>query len=470
MPVRPHTRDQGWLLPPHLEELVSADHPARFVAEFVDQVDAAAWRELGVQIDGEARGAPAYHPRLLLSVWLYGFMTGVRSSRRLETACRENLPYLWLSGLQTPDHNTLWRFYEAHRDRMRTLLKRTVQVAVATGLVDLALQAVDGSKVLGNASKARTHRAETLRRIRERTEQAIAELEAQNQTGGEAAPPSLPEELTRKEALREKVGAALRQAEAEGRQVNLTDGDAVLLRVRGGYITGYNAQAVASPLARQAGRRGQLITATDVSQKLDRGQLMPMLEAAEENQGRRSETSLADAGYHSAANVERCQEQRRTVLMPEPEGRPLDGPYHKDAFLYDPASDTYTCPQGQTLYPRPPKRDRKGREVRLYRGEVAVCRACPAFGLCTTNRRHGRELQIGPHDAALRFHRSLMASQNAKTMYGLRQGLIEPVFGIIKEQLAGRRFLLRGLANVTAEWSLLAVAFNLRILARCFRS
>ena len=87
MPFREMNREQSWLLPPTLDELVPADHPVRFVAEFVDALDREDWRELGVQPDGEVLGAPAYHPRALLSVWLYGFMTNVRSCRKLEVAC-----------------------------------------------------------------------------------------------------------------------------------------------------------------------------------------------------------------------------------------------------------------------------------------------------------------------------------------------------------------------------------------------
>ena len=115
MPLRPMGREQMWMLPPTLDELLPLDHPARFVAEFVDALDREDWGELGVKIDGEVLGAPAYHPRALLSVWLYGFMTGVRSCRKLEAACRDQIPYLWLTGWQHPDHNTLWRFYKGHR-------------------------------------------------------------------------------------------------------------------------------------------------------------------------------------------------------------------------------------------------------------------------------------------------------------------------------------------------------------------
>ena len=142
MPVRPFSREQAWLMPPTLDDLVPADHPVRFAAAFVDGLAAEAWEELGVDLQGDPRGAGAYHPRALLSVWIYGFMTGVRSCRKLEAACRDQVPYMWLVGMQQPDHNTLWRFYKAHRDRMRTLLRRTVRTAVSAGLVDLAVQAV----------------------------------------------------------------------------------------------------------------------------------------------------------------------------------------------------------------------------------------------------------------------------------------------------------------------------------------
>jgi transposase len=465
MPARLHTRDQAWLLPPHLEELIPPEHPVRFVAAFVDAVDAAGWQELGVVVD--ALGAPAYHPRLLLSVWCYGFMTGVRSSRRLEAACRESLPFLWLTGLQKPDHNTLWRFYQHHRDRMRLLLKRTVQTAVNAGLLDLALQAVDGSKIGANASTYRLYTAAGLRRLLERTDQAIADLEAQNQTGGEPVPAELPKELREKTALREKVKQALEEV-SEAERLNLTDKDAKLLKVRGGYRLGYNAQAVASPVLPEAGS-GQLITAAAVGGGRDEPELVPMLEAAEQNLGRRPQQSLADAGYHSAENLVRAEAAGHHMLMPDRVQKTLKNPYHKDRFRYDAEADTYFCPLDKPLPFQGVSRGRKGEPVHTYRAIAANCRACPAFGTCTTNHLHGRTLAIGPHDEALTRYRALMTTEVAQATYALRKQVIEPVFGVLKEQMSGRRFLLRGHQNVASEWSLLATAFNLRILARVWR-
>src|SRR3972149_12129429 len=105
MPNRPWGRDQAWLLPPSLADLVPANHPARFVADFVDGLGGIWWQAFGEHLEGELLGAPAYDPWALLSIWVYGFMTGVRSSRKLELACRGQVPYLWLTGMATPGHH-----------------------------------------------------------------------------------------------------------------------------------------------------------------------------------------------------------------------------------------------------------------------------------------------------------------------------------------------------------------------------
>lgn len=472
MPHRSMSREQQWLLPPSLDEVVPADHPARFVAEFVDALDRDAWAELGIDIAGEPLGAPAYHPRALLSVWVYGFMTGVRSSRKLEAACREQLPYLWLTGCQTPDHITLWRFYAAHRAGMRQLFTRTVRMALRLRLVTLAVQAVDGTKVDANASGARTYDAAGLRRLLDRVEGAIDDLEAQHAAGDAPGPARLPAALATRRRLRTQVRAALATLDqpAAPPRVNLTDADAPLMRTRQGVRPAYNAQAMVAPVAGGDAARGRLITAVAVvDEPADAAQLPPMLAQAEAVTGAPADLTLADAGYHSGAALAACARRGQRVAMPEAHGRALQHPYHKDRFGYDPATDTYRCPAGQPLRFTRTKTTR-GIARRLYRASGAVCRACPAFGVCTTDGRHGRGLEIGPHDALLRRHRAWMATPEAQQSLAQRPPLIEPVFGILKDQHGARRFLLRGLANVAAEWALLATAFNLRTLWRQWRA
>jgi transposase len=469
MPQRPFAREQAYLVPPSLDDWLPPEHPARFAAAFVDELTPSDWAGLGVAVTSDPVGAARFAPRLLLAVWVYGFMTGVRSSRGLELACREQVPFLWLAAGQHPDHNTLWRFYREHRPGMQGLLQRTVRTAVAAGLVDLALQAVDGTKVRAAAATDRTLDAGELAALLARTEAAIAELEARNTGEDEPPPPRLPAELAQATALRARVRAALAVAGEDG-QGNVTDPDATLMQTRDGVRPAYNAQAVVVPLAPAAGRGGRLITATAVTTAPDdHGQLEPMVVVAATATGRVADVTLADAGYHSGATVAACAAAGWTVVMPEAQTPALTAPYHKEAFAYDAATDTYTCPTGQPLTFRGVKR-RLGRpEMRVYRGTAATCRACSAFGVCTRDARQGRALEVGPHETALRSHRAWMETAPAQAFNAQRKTLPEPVFGILKERHRARRVLLRGLANVATEWTLVATAFNLRTLARVWQ-
>src|SRR5680860_922413 len=152
MPQRPFSRDQVFLIPPSLDDWLAADHPARFVAVWLDELTGAEWSALGIDREPARTGEKRYAPEALLAIWVYGFMVGIRSSRALEAACRDQVPFRWLSGNQQPDHNTLARFYQRHRRQLRHLFQRSVQTAVHAGLVDFALQAVDGTKIAANAA------------------------------------------------------------------------------------------------------------------------------------------------------------------------------------------------------------------------------------------------------------------------------------------------------------------------------
>jgi transposase len=469
MPLRPLNRQQCWLLPPTLDELIPDDHPVRFIAGIIDALDNSIWQQMDVNIDGEPLGAPAYHPRALLSVWLYGFMTGTRSSRKLEAACRDQMPYLWLTGWQHPDHNTLWRFYKDHRDKMRHLFKLTVRTAVSMNLIDMAVQAVDGTKIQANAARERTYDTKGLQQLLKRTEAIIQELEDQNEGGNDPSPVHLPEKLREAQALHTEVKAAIERLDEEDglKRVNLTDNDAELMKSRQGIVPGYNIQTVVSPLKIEATGKtcGMLITAVDaVRDTDDHHQLVNMMEQAEDTAGVKAAITIADAGYHSGVNLSACEERNQKVAIPESQGKRLRPAFH-DNFHYDANNDIYICPRGKVLRFVEIRTVVK-KEVRVYGGLGSVCRCCSAFGACTSNRYRGRELLIGPYEALLTGHRAWMATQEAKLAYKRRKELSEPSFGIIKEQMGFRRLLLRGLNNVKAEAVMMAAAFNMYSLYR----
>ncbi len=193
-----------------------------------------------------------------------------------------------------------------------------------------------------------------------------------------------------------------------------------------------------------------------------------MLKQTEELTGERSPVTLADGGYHTAANLEAGERRGQVLVMGERYHRELRGPYFKDHFVYDDATDSYRCPHMQRLPFRGLRKSQLtgSRSIRVYRASRTACRSCTAFGVCTKDVHAGRALWIGPSDLLLRKHRQWMSTHRARDLYARRKELSEPTFGIIKDQLGARRFLLRGLANVRAEFSLIATAFNFRTLWR----
>lgn len=473
MPYRAFDRQMVFSLPPVLDDWVPADHAVRFVAAFLDAISDEEYAAMGIALAGPARGAPAYHPLVLLGAWVGGFVSGIRSSRKLEAACRDLIPLRWLTANQTPDHNTLWRFYQQHRPGMRLLLARTVEVALAAELSSLAVLAIDGTKVAGNAARDRTYDAAGLLALRARVDPAIADLEAQNSTNDDDGPPRLPPGLAQATALRARIAAALATVQAAdgANRINLTDPDAVLLPTRHGWVAGYNAQAAVTPLvADMTGTTGLLITAAEVTTAPDdHAQLLPLLAANHGTTGRDPAAALADGGYYSGTVLAACAAQRQVIVMPETQSAAQrTAAYHQERFTYEHATDQVHCPRGAVLAFRC-MRTRPDGEHRVYRGKPAVCRACPAFGVCTTNRRQGREIVLHPEYRVIQAHRAWMESAEAQGLYRQRKTLPEPVFGILKEQQGLRRFWLRGLAAVTDEWRLLATAFNLRTLVRYWR-
>ena len=173
----------------------------------------------------------------------------------------------------------------------------------------------------------------------------------------------------------------------------------------------------------------------------------------------KSQTTLADAGYFAGSHLAECSRRGQQVVVSESRQRFLKDPYHKDRFIYDEQSDSFTCPQGADARVRP--------HTACERSPVA---SVPGFRRRLPSVPGLRSLAIGPHDAVLRRHRAWMATSAAKEAHKLRKQLVEPVFGITKEQQGARRFLLRGLVNVAAEWTVLATTFNMRTLWRTWRS
>jgi transposase len=457
--------DQMLLLPPSVEDWVGPEHAARFIREVVEQTDL---RALGLKLPNEVEGGTCFGASLLLGVWLYGYFRKVRSTRALERACREDLAFVWLSGNHRPDHNALWRFWNTNREGLRGFFKHTVALAMEMDLVGFAVQAVDGTKLPAVCAARQSGNREYLQRLLERLEEQLAQQEAelvQSEESAAAPCEGLPEELQGKLTLRDKVRAALKTLEGQGRRhVHPQEPEAVRLALaEGGNRFGYNAQVAVDA-------RAQIITAHEVmAQSNDLNLALPMGQQACENTGRQSAQLMVDAGYCTAQTIGQAEAAGVCLLMPLPKAMeaPAHEPYHSSRFGHDESRDVVICPQGQTLPFRKQRLRHGSLKVRVYRNGKA-CHCCAAKAQCT-RARAGRSIDITGYEAAVARHRERMRQPQAQHHYRRRAAVVEPVFARIKHHAQFRRFTLRGLDKARTQWALICSTANLQRLYTFWR-
>ena len=442
---RPVDRDTGFLMPPSVDEWLPEKHLARFVVDVIASLDLRAML-------GRYRGSgeASYHPTVLLGILVYGYATGVFSSRKLERASYDSVAFRFVAANQHPDHDTIAAFRRRFLDEIQALFVQVLQLAREMGVRKLGTIALDGTKIHANASRHSALSYEHAGKIEAQLQAEVAELMAKAEAADQADLPdgmSIPEELARREQrlaeiararaiieARAKERHAHEQAEYDAKmaareaktmatgkkpggrppappvaepgptdQVNLTDEESRIMPVPGGgFEQCYNAQAAVA-----AG--SLLVVATDVVQASnDKQQVAPMLaklDALPEELGA-VETLLADTGYFSEANVQACVAAEIDPLIAI--GRQ---PHHP--------------PLAERFAPAPPPPD-------------------------------------NPTPVEAMAHR--LKTPEGRKLYALRKHTPEPVFGIIKSALGFRQFLLRGLDNVRSEWNLVTMAYNVKRL------
>ncbi len=454
---------QQFLLPPALEDWVPADHPARFLREFVEELDLPA---LGFALPAAVEGRPPYHPSLLLKIWLYGYFHRIRSTRKLEAACRDHLPLLWLCGLIAPDHNSLWRFWRDNKKALRAIFKQTVQLAVHTGAVGFALQALDGTKIQAAGSGPKGWSKEYMEKLLAQLDAALQDIElkivAENPPT-DAPGYRLPEGLAQRQALRAEIKKGLAQLQADGRNhYHPVEPEARRMKVGNTYPYAYNAQAVAD-------EKEKIIVACEATrQETDEGQLIPMIEQAKGNLGLcpTAETvTVADTGYGSGADLQAASDKGLAVLAPPREGKPAGNhPYATQHFDIDPQAGTVTCPEGRSL-DHEGQTTKGGQILQRFRCHQ---RDCPVRTQCTRDPK-GRQIEVWPHYATVQAMREKLEQPGPRAQWAQRSEIIEPRFAQLKQHDGFRRWTVWGLDAVRTQWALLCATLNLRILYRRWR-
>jgi transposase len=451
-------RDQLLLLPEAVDDYVDADNPVRFIDAFVDGLNLASAGF--ARVEAKAMGRPGYAPSDLLKLYIYGYLNRVRSSRRLEAECRRNIEVIWLLRTLKPDFKTIADFRRDNRGAFKSVFRQFVLLCRRLDLYGRELLAVDGTRIKAVNNKdrnfTRNSLAKFIRAADERLDDYLRRLDEGDVEEGESSGGARTSNLAKKIAtLREKRGryaTMLGELERSGEsQISLTDPDSRAMAAHTKVAVGYNVQ-----LAVDA-KHKMIVEQSVTSQVVDMGLLTQTAEPARTILGVDTIDVVADRGYFKTEDIEACEKAGCVPHVPKPErgSSVRDGLFRKDEFRFDADRDVYVCPAGQTLSPH---HEGKLRELKkIDYSNPAACPACPLRSRCTTNIRRVSRLE---NEATI--DRMAARLKERPDILERRREIVEHPFGSIKQWMYQGAFLMKGLDKVRAEFSLTALAYNLR--------
>jgi len=456
MAYREGDRCQMSLLPPVIEEYVGPNDPVRAYDAIVEAMDI---RQLGLCNDSSQVGNPAYDRKSMLKLLVYGYSYGWRSSRKLERACYHNLSFIWLMGGLKPDHKTIANFRKNNPEVVEKVLKQTARLCIKLDLIEGNCLFTDSTKIRGAASISQTRTRQGWEQKLPEIDQEIKRLLQECDEIDEKETRSLvevEEELQDQQRLKGKIKGLLDQMDQENLQkINGTDTDCVNFKGRQGSHAGYSAHITVDE------KRGLIVSADVVNKAVDSAQFSGQIKQAVDTLGTPCKTAVADAGYCHLEDLKKTLAEHIDVIVPTQRQalhKPVEAPFGKDKFRYDPENNQYFCPEGKRLkYSHYSKQ----KDHYFYRIEAAsVCQECTHFGICTNSRTGRAIIRLTAEDLREKLEERY-ASAEGQAIYKKRKERVESPFGHIKRNLHGGAFLVKGLGAVKAEWALLASCFNI---------
>lgn len=499
---KPYDQRQSMLLPPTLDELIAANHPARVVNRVLDKIDIQPLTD-----QYKPGGTSSFHPRMLLKVIVFAYINNIYSSRKIEAALQESIYFMWLSAMSTPDHHTINRFRgERLKEPLQKIFTQVVELLIAEGLLNIKELYTDGTKIEANANRytfvwgrsIKTNKEKIQKQLDElwRYAQQLAfeELDDTDPSGFDQIDAEKVEKTIDKinEALKdkpvskkvkEKLGYAkknwpanLKRYEAQEKIIgeqrssySKTDQDATFMRMKEDHMKNGQLKPAYNV---QISTNNQFIATYSVHQNTTDTNTLADHLARHENQYKQTpEVMVADAGYGSQENYQILRDKGIEAYVKHhqfdrQQSKNIQNkkPFATDKLYYNKEQDCYYCPMGQAMknIGTTVKATSTGFKQTLTKYQAKNCEGCPLRGAC--HKAQGNRIIEVNHQLN---HLKQKADDRLLSEHGIRHRKqrpcdVEPVFGNIKSNHHFKRFMLRGMKKVTTETGLLALAHNLR--------
>ncbi len=458
--IKGEGRNQVSLFPATIDEYITPDNLVRFIDEYVEQIDVIKYEFKNAY--EPTIGRPPYSPKVMLKLYIYGYLNRIRSSRRLEDESKRNLELMWLLEKLTPDFKTIADFRKDNKKALKSIFRDFTKLCRDWDLYGKELVAVDGTKFRASNSKKNNYSQKKIQRhlkyIDEKIKEYLKELDGNDEVEKEdlkLSAEELQEKLDQLKKRKETYEGYAEKLEEE-KEISTTDPDSRLMSNNNNSVeVSYNVQTAVDS-------KNKLIVDFKVTnQPNDFGQLSPMALSVKEFFSVSSLDMLADKGYYQFDCLARCLENdiNPYVSKQTHSNATGDRAYYADKFHYNKEKDIYICPEGFELT-KGKHRKNKGEIIGYRYNNYTACQSCHAKSRCTKSKR-GREIfrhiKQDIVDAV-----DILTNRSNMQKYNKRKEIVEHPFGTIKRGWGAGYFLTRRIPGVTAEIALSYLAYNMK--------
>jgi len=456
--IEGENRNQSLLFPEVLDEYITEENSVRVIDAYIDELNLT---ELGFKLIPAETGRPAFHPTVMLKLYVYGYLNRIQSSRRLERETHRNVELMWLTGRLTPDHKTIANFRKDNGPSIIRVCREFIVLCRQLNLFTQAIVAIDGSKFEGVNSRRNNFTRSKLKYRMERLEKSLkhyfSQLDSTDQdesfNDDKNATKIKDKIASLKKRMIELKDIERKLLKTSDKQISLTDPDtrSMISNSIIKAVVGYNVQTAVDTTH-------HLIVSHEVTTKgSDRSQLENMAKQARSDMDVKDLTVLADRGYFNGEQILACEQAGIVTYVPKSEtsNAKAHGRFDRKDFHYQASDDEYQCPAGERL-PKRMTNVEKGKT--LHRYWSSNCKDCHLKEQCTPSKE--RRVTRWEHEAVLEAVQKRL-NQNPDAMT-IRKSTVEHPYGTIKSWMGSSHFLMKGLKNVSTEMSLHVLAYNLK--------